>query len=118
MSDDRGTDLEDELPTSVIPMLISDSSLEGVRLPRVSVAPPEDSDSELEDELLHVSAFPAIVSPLVEPEEVLPVAPFAYPEPPVPVQLDASPDVRSRVSRRPHAGPVSNVLDISRSVRL
>ena len=28
-SDDRGTDLEDELPTAVIPMLISDSSPEG-----------------------------------------------------------------------------------------
>ena len=42
--------MEDELPTPVVPMLISDSSPEGVRLPGVSVAPPEDSDSELEDE--------------------------------------------------------------------
>ena len=87
-SDDRETDLKDELPTPEVSMLIGDSSPEGVRLPGISVTPPDDSDSELEDELLNVSALPAIVSPLVEPVEALPVAPSAYPEPPVPVQLD------------------------------
>ena len=60
-SDDRGTDLEDELPTPEVSMSIGDSSPEGVRLPGVSVTPPDDSDSE--DELLNVSALPAIVSP-------------------------------------------------------
>ena len=74
-------------------MLIGDSSPEGVCLLGVSVTPPDDSDSELEDELLNVSALPAIVSPLVEPGEVLPVVPSAYPEPPVPVQLHPTPDV-------------------------
>ena len=96
-SDDRETDLEDELPTPEVSMLIGDSSPEGVRLPGISVAPPDDSDSELEDERLNVSALPAIVSPLVEPVEALPVAPSAYPEPPVPVQPDAAPSVTSRV---------------------
>ena len=106
-SDDRGTDLEDELPTPMVPMLISDSSPEGIRLPGVSVALPEDSDSELEDELLHLSALPAIVWPLMEPV----VAPSAYPEPPVPVQLDASPDVRSRVSP-PRVAVDDPILDL------
>ena len=55
-SDDRGTDLEDELPTPEVSMSIGDSSPEGVRLLGVSVTPPDDSDSELEDELLNVSA--------------------------------------------------------------
>ena len=79
-------------------MSIGDSSPEGVHLPGVSVTPPDDSDSELEDALLNVSALPAIVSPLVEPGDVLPVVPSAYPEPPVPVQLDAASDVMSRVT--------------------
>ena len=70
----------------------------GVHLPGVSVAPPDDSASELEDELLNVSALPAIVSPLVEPVEALPVAMSAYLEPPVPVQPDTFPSVTSRVS--------------------
>ena len=92
-------------------MLISDSSPEGVRLPGVSVAPPEDSDSELEDELLHVSPLLAIVSPLVEPVEVLLVARSADPEPPVPVQPDAYPDVRSRVSP-PRVAVDDPILDL------
>ena len=96
-SDDRGTDLEDELHTSEISMLISESSPEGVRLPEL-VSYFWKTDSELEDELLHMTILPAILSPLVEPVEVLPMSPSAYPEPPVPVQPDASPDVRSRVS--------------------
>ena len=96
-SDDCETDLEDELPTPEVSMSIGDSSPEWVRLPGVSVAPPDDSDSELEDELLNVSALPAIVSPLVESVEALPVAPSAYPEPPVPVQPDAASDVMPRV---------------------
>ena len=96
-SDDRGTDLEDQLPTPEVSMLIGDSSPVGVRLPGVSVTSLDDSDSELEDELLNVSALPAIVEPLVEPGEVLLVVPSAYPEPPVPVQLDAAADVMSRV---------------------
>ena len=97
-SDDRGTDLEDEMPTPEVSMSLGDSSPEGVRLPGVSVTPPDDSDSELEDELLNVSALPAIVSPLVAPGEVLPVVPFAYLEPPVPAQLDAASDVMSRIT--------------------
>ena len=44
-----------------------------------------------------MSALPAIVSPLVDPVEALPVAPSAYPEPPVPVHPDATPSVTSRV---------------------
>ena len=102
-SDDRETDLEDQLPTPEVSMLIGDRlsimSPEGVRLPGVSVAPPDDSDSE--NELLNVSALPAIVSPLVEPVEALPVAPSAYPELPVPVQPDATPNVSLRVSPTP-----------------
>ena len=58
-----------------------------------------------------MSALPAIVSPLVEPVEVLPVAPSAYPEPPVPVQPDASPDVRSRVSP-PRVAVDDPILDL------
>ena len=95
-SDDHGTDLEDELPTPEVSMSIGDSSPEGARLPGASVTPPDDSDSLLEDELLHISALPAIVLPLVETGEVLPVVPSAYPEPPVPVQLDAASDVMLR----------------------
>ena len=96
-SDDRDTDLEDELPTPEVSMLIGDSSPVGVRLPGVSVAPPNNSNSKLKNKLLNMSALSAIVSPLVEPVEALPVAPSAYPEPPVPVQLDAAPSVTSRV---------------------
>ena len=44
-SDDRETDLEDELPTPEVSMLICDSSPEGVCLPGVCVTPPDDSDS-------------------------------------------------------------------------
>ena len=52
---DDDTDLEDELPTPEGSMLIGDFSPEGVRL-------------------LSVSVLPAIVTPLVEPGEVFPVA--------------------------------------------
>ena len=79
-------------------MLIGDSSPDGVRLPEVSLAPLDLADLELEEELLSVSVLPVIVTPLVEPVEAFPVAPSAYPEPPVPVQPDATPCAMSRVS--------------------
>ena len=126
-SDDRGTDLDDKLPTPEVSMSIGDSSPEGVRLPGVIVAPPDDSNSELEDELLGVSALPVIVLPLVsDPVEALPVAPSAYPEPPVPVQPDATPSVRSQLHpiRVAVDGPILDVFlisvvsNLSRSFRL
>ena len=48
-------------------------------------------EDELCDELLNISPFPTIVSPLTEPVEALPVSPSLYPEPPVP-----APSVKSR----------------------
>ena len=92
---DPDTDLEDELPMPEGSMLISDSSPEGVRLPGVSLAPPDLADLELEEELLSVSVLLAMVTPLVEPVEVFLVAPSAYPEPPVLVQPDAAPSATS-----------------------
>ena len=62
---DPDTDLEDELPTLEGSMLLGDSSPEGVRLPGVSLGPPDLADLELEEELLSVSVLPAIVTPLV-----------------------------------------------------
>ena len=79
-------------------MLIGDSSPQGVRLPGVSLVPPDLADLELEEELLRLSVLPAMVTPLVEPVEVFPVAPSAYPEPPISVQPDAAPCATSWVS--------------------
>ena len=109
---DPDTDLEDELPTPEGSMLIGESSPEGVRLPEVSLAPLDLEDLELEEELLSVSVLPAIVTPLVEPVEAFPVAPSAYPEPPVPVQPDAAPCATSRFSplRVAADGPILDVF--------
>ena len=60
-------------------------------LPNVRPTPPDLADLELEKALLSVSVLPVMVTPLVEPVEVLPVAPSTYPEPPVPVQPDTDP---------------------------
>ena len=90
---DPDTDLEDELPTPEGSMLLGDSNSEGVRLPGVSLTPPDLEDLVFEEELLSVSVLPDMVTPVVEPVEVFPVAPSAYPEPPVPVPV---PGRRSR----------------------
>ena len=104
---DPDTDLEAELPTPEGSMLIGDSSPEGVRLTPLDLA-----DLELEEELLSVSVLPAIVTPLVEPVEAFPVAPSAYPEPPVPVQPDTAPCATSRFSplRVAADGPILDVF--------
>ena len=109
---DPDTDLEDELPTPEDSMLLSDSSPEGVRLPGVCPAPPDLADLELEKVLISVSVLPVMVTPLVEPVEVFPVAPSTYPEPPVPVQPDADPGATSRVSplRVAADGPILDVF--------
>ena len=44
----------------------------------------DDSRTDLEDELLHVSALPMIISPLQDSDAALPVSPSRYPAPPVP----------------------------------
>ena len=67
------------------------ASPERVAIPELDVAPPDDSGTDLEDELLHISPLPTIVSPLPEPDEALPVSLSLYPEPPVPGQPDPAP---------------------------
>ena len=51
----------------------------------------DDSVTDLEDELLHVSSLPMIVSPLQDSDTVLPVSPSRYPAPPVPALPDPAP---------------------------
>ena len=72
-------------------MVIGGASPERVAIPELGVAPPDDSGTYLEDELLHISPLPTIVSPLPEPDEALPASPSSYPEPP-----DPAPSVESR----------------------
>ena len=78
-------------------MVIGGARPEGVALSELSVAPPDDSGTDLEDELLNISPLPTIVSPLMEPVEALPVSPSLYLEPPVPAQPDPVPSVESQV---------------------
>ena len=66
-------------------MAIGGASPERVAIPELGVAPPDDSGTDLEDELLNISPLPTLVSPLTEPVEALPVSPFLYLEPPVSV---------------------------------
>ena len=75
-------------------------------------APPDLADLELEKALLSVCVLPVMVTPLMEPVEAFPVAPSTYPEPPVPVQLDADPGATSRVSplRVAGDGPILDVF--------
>ena len=77
--------------------MIGGASPERVAIPELGVAPPDDSGTDLEDELLNISPLPTIVSPLPEPDEALPVSSSLYPEPPVPAQPDPAPSVESRV---------------------
>ena len=77
-------------------MVIGGASPERVAIPELGVAPPDDPGTDLEDELLHISPLPTIVSPLTEPDEALPVSQSLYPEPPVPGQLDPAPTFESR----------------------
>ena len=81
-------------------------------IPKVRPTPPDLADLELEKALLSVSVLPVMVTPLVEPVEVFPVAPSTYPEPPVPVQPDADPGAMSRVSpiRVAADGPILDVF--------
>ena len=51
----------------------------------------DDSGTDLEDELLHVSPLPTIVSPLQDSDTALPVSPSRYPVPPVPALPDPAP---------------------------
>ena len=69
-------------------MVIGGVIPERVAIPELGVAPPDDSGTDLEDELINISPFPTIVSPLPEPDEALPESPSLYPEPPVPAQPD------------------------------
>ena len=62
----------------------------------LGVAQPDDSEMDLEDELLHMSPLPTIVSPLTEPVEALQVSPSLYPELAVPAQPDPVPSVELR----------------------
>ena len=78
-------------------MVIGGASPEGVVIPELGVASPDDSETDLEDELLSISPLPPIVLPLKEPDETLPVSPSLYPEPPVPAQPDPVPSVESWV---------------------
>ena len=80
-----------ELPTPEDSMMIGGASPERVAIPELGVTPPDDSETDLEDELLNI-----VVSPLMEPVEALPVSPSLYPEPPVPAQLDPVPSVELR----------------------
>ena len=109
---DPDTDLEDELPTHEDSLLLCDSSPDGVRLPGVRPTPPDLADLELEKALLSVSVLPVMVTPLVDPVEVFPVAPSTYLEPPVPVQPDTDPGATSRVSPLQVAadGPILDVF--------
>ena len=86
--------LVDELPTPEDFMLFSDSSPEGVCFPGVRVA---IADLELEKTLLSMSVLPVIVTPIVDPEVVSPVAPSSYEEPPLPVLPDDDPGATSRI---------------------
>ena len=52
---------------------------------------------ELENELLHISPLPTIMSPLPEPDEALPVSLSLYREPSVPDQPDPAP-IKCRVA--------------------
>ena len=112
---DPDTDLEDELSTLEDSRSLSDSNLEGVRLPGARPTPLDLADLELEKALLSVSVLPVMVTPLVEafqPVEAFQVAPSTYPEPPVPVQPDADPGAMSRVSplRVAADGPILDVF--------
>ena len=69
-------------------MVIGGASPEGVAIPELGIAPPDDSGTDLEDELLNVSPLPPTVSPLTEPVEALLVSPSLYPEPPIPALPD------------------------------
>ena len=59
-----------------------------------------------------MSVLPDMVTPLVEPVEVFPVAPSTYPEPHVPIQPEADPGATSRVSplRVAANGPILDVF--------
>ena len=64
---------QDELPTPEDSMVIGGASPERVAIPELGVAPPDDSETDLEDELLNISPLPTVVWPLTEPVEALPV---------------------------------------------
>ena len=76
-------------------MVIGGASPERVAIPELGVAPPDDSETDLEDELLNMSPLPTIVLPLTDPVEALPVSPSLYRAPPVPAQPDPVPSVES-----------------------
>ena len=78
-------------------MVIGGASPEGIAIPELGVTPPDDSGTDLEDELLNISPLPTIVSPLTKPVEALPVSPSLYQEPPVPAQPDPVSSVESQV---------------------
>ena len=52
-------------------MAIGGASPERVAIPELGVTSPDDSGTDLEDELLSISPLPTIVSPLTEPVEAL-----------------------------------------------
>ena len=64
-------------------MVIGGASPERVAIPELGVAPLDNSETDLEDELLNMSPLPTVVSPLTEHVEALPVSLSLYPEPPV-----------------------------------
>ena len=103
-------------------MVIGGVSPERVYIAELGVAPPDDSEMDLEDELLNMSPLPTVMSPLTEPVEALPVFSSLYPEPPVPAQPDPVPSVELRdvplreVDERPMIDLFPS--DFSRSVLL
>ena len=85
----------------------------------IGVAPPDDFETDLEDELLNMSPLPTVVSPLTEPVEALPVSPSLYPEPPVLAQPDPVPSVELQdVPLQEADERLTIVPDFSRSVIL
>ena len=65
-------------------MMIGSTGPERAAPPEFTVAIPDDSGTDLEDEQLRISLLPAIISPLPESDAGLPVSPSLYLEPPDP----------------------------------
>ena len=67
------------------------SVLERAAAPVFAAVASDDSGTDLEDELLHVSPLPMMISPLPDSDTAFPVSPSRYPEPPVPALADPAP---------------------------
>ena len=56
--------------------------------PEFAAVSSDDPGTDFEDELLHVSLLPTIISPLPDSDTAIPVSPSRYLEPPVPALAD------------------------------